>query len=221
MGPTVSNETLTGRTPRLETRPCVGRNPATPQNAAGMRIEPPVSVPSAASQRSSATATAEPPLDPPGTWSGFQGLRHWPATASRLRTPKASSIIAALPIMTAPARRRRSTTGASAFGIWSAKSSDPQAVRIPAVSMLSLTAMVMPWSRPSQRPSVSAPSTSCARRRAPASSTVANARKAGFKARIRSSFASTRSLRIPTSLLLTGRPPRGAFRPRGHDANVP
>jgi len=37
-----------------------------PQNAAGMRIEPPVSLPSEASPSEAATAAAEPPDDPPG-----------------------------------------------------------------------------------------------------------------------------------------------------------
>ena len=43
-------------------------NPTTPQKAAGCLIEPPVSVPIEASQSFAATAAAEPPLDPPGTF---------------------------------------------------------------------------------------------------------------------------------------------------------
>jgi len=45
-----------------------------PQNAAGWRIEPPVSEPSAAIHSSAATAAADPPEEPPGTQSTFQGL---------------------------------------------------------------------------------------------------------------------------------------------------
>ncbi len=37
-----------------------------PVKAAGWRIEPPVSVPVAARQRSALTAAAEPPEEPPG-----------------------------------------------------------------------------------------------------------------------------------------------------------
>ena len=45
--------------------------PTMPQNEAGWRIEPPVSVPVAPRQSPAATAAAEPPELPPGTrgWS--------------------------------------------------------------------------------------------------------------------------------------------------------
>jgi hypothetical protein len=57
--------------------------PVMPQKAAGWRIEPPVSVPVAASAIRAATAAAEPPELPPGTSAalsvGFvQGLRTGP-----------------------------------------------------------------------------------------------------------------------------------------------
>src|SRR5207237_9464734 len=41
--------------------------PTVPVNAAGWRMEPPVSVAVAARQRSAATAAADPPDEPPGT----------------------------------------------------------------------------------------------------------------------------------------------------------
>jgi hypothetical protein len=41
--------------------------PATPQSAAGWRMDPPVSVPVAPSAMRAATAAADPPEDPPGT----------------------------------------------------------------------------------------------------------------------------------------------------------
>ena len=44
-----------------------------------MRTEPPVSVPRAAGTSPEATATADPLLEPPGTWGIlFQGLRGVP-----------------------------------------------------------------------------------------------------------------------------------------------
>jgi hypothetical protein len=49
--------------------------PTTPQNAAGWRIEPPVSVPSEAGHSPAATAADEPPELPPGTRPVFHGLR--------------------------------------------------------------------------------------------------------------------------------------------------
>ena len=45
-----------------------------PQNLAGTRTEPPVSVPSAKSTRPAATATADPLDEPPGSRSGARGL---------------------------------------------------------------------------------------------------------------------------------------------------
>ena len=49
-----------------------------------MRIEPAPSEPIAAGTSPAATAAAAPPLEPPGVWSVFQGLRVAPkAAASR------------------------------------------------------------------------------------------------------------------------------------------
>ena len=52
-----------------ETRPRAGLIPNRPQQEAGMRIEPPPSLPWAAGARPAATAAAAPPLDPPGVAS--------------------------------------------------------------------------------------------------------------------------------------------------------
>jgi len=57
-----------------DTRPRDGRSPNSPQHAAGMRIEPPPSPPIATGTIPEATATADPPLDPPGEKAGRQGL---------------------------------------------------------------------------------------------------------------------------------------------------
>ena len=54
-----------GTTPRVDTRPTVGFTPTTPLKPAGIRPEPPVSVPSANDTWPAATATAEPELEPP------------------------------------------------------------------------------------------------------------------------------------------------------------
>ncbi len=45
IGPTVSRLGASGRTPVTGIRPQVVFSPLTPQHAAGMRIDPPVSVP--------------------------------------------------------------------------------------------------------------------------------------------------------------------------------
>jgi hypothetical protein len=48
--------------------------PTSPQKAAGMRIEPPPSPPSASGPAPAATATAAPPDDPPGVRDTSHGL---------------------------------------------------------------------------------------------------------------------------------------------------
>src|SRR5258705_12447897 len=67
IGPTVSRcFGSTGKTPFKETSPKVVFKPTMPQQAAGTRTEPAVSVPKATSTGPSAAATAEPLDDPPG-----------------------------------------------------------------------------------------------------------------------------------------------------------
>jgi hypothetical protein len=61
--------------PLVETSPQLGFHALTPQAWAGIRSEPPVSDPSAATTDPLATAAAEPEEEPPGMKSGFHGLR--------------------------------------------------------------------------------------------------------------------------------------------------
>jgi hypothetical protein len=58
--------------------PSAGLKPTTPQNDAGILMEPPVSVPTAQSHMPAATATADPPDEPPATRSMSCGLRTAP-----------------------------------------------------------------------------------------------------------------------------------------------
>ena len=58
----------------MGTSPKVGLNPVTPQHAAGILIDPPLSLPSAASTRPAASAAADPPLDPPAILSAASGF---------------------------------------------------------------------------------------------------------------------------------------------------
>ena len=67
IGPTESSEWASGSTPSSGTRRAVGLNPTTPLSAAGMRVEPPVSVPIAPATMPSVTEIAAPDDDPPGT----------------------------------------------------------------------------------------------------------------------------------------------------------
>ena len=60
-----------------------------------------------------ATATAEPPLDPPEISVGFQGLREGPNAEFSVDDPIANSSQFVFPMMTAPAASSLLTTVAS------------------------------------------------------------------------------------------------------------
>src|SRR5689334_25078814 len=59
-------------------RSWVGLNPVTPQNEAGLSIEPLVCSPIVKGTMPAATAAAEPLELPPGVWSRFRGFRVGP-----------------------------------------------------------------------------------------------------------------------------------------------
>src|SRR5690348_6184424 len=97
-----------------DTRPRVGFIPTRPQQAAGIRSEPPPSEPVAQGTIPEATAPAEPPEDPPGVRSGFHGLRVTPLASVAVHGKIISSGTLVIPIGIAPAARRRRTTSPSA-----------------------------------------------------------------------------------------------------------
>src|SRR5437870_6169247 len=109
----------------------VGRIPTIPLTEDGSRIEPPVSVPSAPRQVRAATAAPEPPLEPAGKRSGFQGLRQVPWCGLSVVPPQANSCMFVLPTMMAPARLSRAATVASSDGTKSDRIFDPAVVRTP------------------------------------------------------------------------------------------
>ena len=123
-----------------------------PQKCAGIRIDPPPSLPVARGHRDAATAAAAPPLDPPGVQSGFQGLAPSPPSRFWQVPTMANSGTLVLPRMTAPAFRTRSTTAASRSGTRSLNTSEPAVVRIPRVIWLSLIETGNPCSGPSASP---------------------------------------------------------------------
>src|SRR6266536_2877100 len=94
-------------------RPKDGLYPTTPQNAAGIRIEPAPSVPSAAAHSPADTAAAAPPLEPPAESSRAQGFRVGPATLLTVLALHPYSDVDVFPTTIAPAARRRATAGAS------------------------------------------------------------------------------------------------------------
>src|SRR3954466_5253055 len=77
-GPTVSSVNESGMQLARLTRPLVGLKPDTPPKCAGMRIEPPVSEPSAAGTSRAPTAEPEPDDEPPVMLSGLHGLQTFP-----------------------------------------------------------------------------------------------------------------------------------------------
>src|SRR5215469_2539730 len=100
-------------TPPVGTRPNVGISPVTPQNAAGIRILPALSVPIPARKNPADTPLALPELDPPDQHSarhGFTGTGNGLPVSGR---PMANSIVVVFPTITAPASRTRLTTEAS------------------------------------------------------------------------------------------------------------
>src|SRR5699024_478517 len=116
MGPTWSSDQPRGKTPALLTRPCVGFKPTTPQKAAGVRVEPPVSVPNEPKVMSAATAAPEPPLEPPGILFKSHGLWQAPKCGLLVVAPQAYSCRLSLPVSTAPACVNFRTTVALCFG---------------------------------------------------------------------------------------------------------
>src|SRR6185369_4450258 len=140
-----------------------------PQNAAGWRIEPPVSVPVANGTMPAATAAAEPPDDPPGTRAASHGLRTGPKWLFSFEDPIANSSMFALPIVTAFAPASRATTVASYGGTKPSSMRDPHVVRIPFVQKISLCTKGIPQS------GAAAPRASAASARSAAASAAASA----------------------------------------------
>src|SRR4051794_7164046 len=104
-----------------------------PHQAAGPRIEPPVSEPIAPMHRPAATAAPEPEDEPDGSRAGSQGLRAGGHGRSNEEPPMANSQVASLPRTTAPASRSSRTVVASSVGTWSLNSAEWPVVRMPAV----------------------------------------------------------------------------------------
>ncbi len=153
MGPTVSYPGDRGHTPSSGTRPQVVLSPVVPQHAAGMRTDPPVSLPKATSASSVATATAAPLDEPPGTSRGSSGFTGVPYQGFTPVTPKASSCRLVRPTMRAPAARAPARQAASApAGTASlATARHPAVVGTPSMSMRSLTANRTPGPDVSKR----------------------------------------------------------------------
>ena len=76
-------------------------------------MEPAASEPSAIVPMPPASDAEAPPLDPPGVFSGFQGLRVIPHNSDLVKCAAPNSGTVVLPRRTAPASRMRATDGES------------------------------------------------------------------------------------------------------------
>src|SRR6266446_4918038 len=129
-------------------RPSETRRPTTPLKRAGMRTEPPMSLPWAIGPIPVATAAPAPPLDPPAESAGSRGFSVRPCNAlsAKMRIEKAGVLVR--PMITAPARLRLATTGLSAAAILSRKATTPLSVGQPAWSVLTFIVTGTPCSAP-------------------------------------------------------------------------
>src|SRR5215470_6619280 len=127
--------------------------PTIPANAAGCRIEPPVSVPVAPKHRRAATAAAEPPDEPPGTSFVLdprrrQGDTTGPKHDVSFDEPMANSSLFSLPSSTAPSRHKLPLTVDSYVGTKLSRIREHAVVPIPLVANMSLTPRGIPSSGP-------------------------------------------------------------------------
>src|SRR5205085_5388159 len=88
--------------------------PTRPQQAAGIRIDPPPSAAVAAGTIPAATAAADPPEEPPGVRVVSHGLRVIPFASLAVHGQVISSGTLVIPIGIAPAARSRRTISESA-----------------------------------------------------------------------------------------------------------
>ena len=86
------------------------------QKLAGLRSEPPMSLPSAIGSMPHASATAAPPLLPPQVLVRSYGFSVDPNTGLNVCDPAPNSGVFVLPIAIAPAALMRSTSSESSAG---------------------------------------------------------------------------------------------------------
>lgn len=164
------------------TRPRDGFTPTRPHDAAGMRIEPPPSLPGANGSRPAATAAAAPPLEPPAPRSRSHGLRAGRPPTGSVYDGRPNSGVAVLPRLTAPAASTASTRSSDSSGTCPSWARDPNAVGTPARGCRSLSARGMPQSGAARGTSRS---TRRARSSARSGVTAANAPTTGSSRSIR------------------------------------
>src|SRR5436305_11961268 len=119
-----------------------------PLKFAGLRSEPPRSLPSASGSIPVANAAPAPPLDPPALLVGSCGLRVVPYTLLYVCDPIPNSGTLVLPIGITPARRSSATSGESVVARRCLKMGEPDVQGNPAASSRSLNAQGKPCNGP-------------------------------------------------------------------------
>src|SRR5215472_1874784 len=113
MGPSTLRVDHASGAGQTGTLPGEGRKPTTLQKLAGLRSDPPMSLPSAMGSILHASATAAPPLLPPQVLVTSYGLRVAPNTSLKVCDPAPNSGVFVLPTAMPPARLTRSTSSES------------------------------------------------------------------------------------------------------------
>src|SRR3954462_13023767 len=133
-------------------RPYVGFSPTSPHHAAGMRTEPPASVPICSGPNPAAPAAPAPEDEPPVVCAGFHGLRVMPCSGLSPGDFQPNSVVVVLPRITAPAAFSPATIGASSATGSALVVRLPRRVGKPARSTRSFTVHGTPSRAPAGRP---------------------------------------------------------------------
>ena len=137
-----------GEVGKAGTRARVGLCPKQPVKPAGMRIEPPPSVPSCSAPMPSTEAATAPAEEPPVVMRVSQGLRVRPVSGLSLVAFQPYSGRQVLPRMTAPCSRILATAGASKACGSLPVSREPTRDGMPTTGTLSLTPSGTPSTAP-------------------------------------------------------------------------
>ena len=124
IGPSTQSVSNAGNRLPRGTRPGPGRKPTTPLKLAGTRRLPPRSLPVASGTMPVASATAEPPEEPPALTALSQGFRVWPKTGLNVCAPAHSGTFD-LPTAMAPAASSVATVASDWPAMLSAKIGEP------------------------------------------------------------------------------------------------
>jgi hypothetical protein len=152
IGPQWSTLASNAQMPVYGTRPCVGFRPTPPHEAAGMRIDPPWSRPSAIGASPAAIAAALPLEKPPVERSGACGLVTRAGQLVWLWPEKLRFSQTVLPWIVPPAARMRLTTVASLSATKPSNTREPLRIGSPRTSVLSLMPTDLSLSRPLPEP---------------------------------------------------------------------